>query len=93
MRGDIEGNNSDNRRANGVCRADQTWVELYRLEEVDTKVSLNSYRGRCDQEMTSRGDAEGLTRHQEEMTAGPAQNNQPAPWVTQACSGLLFPQT
>lgn len=92
MRGDIEGNNSDNRRANGVCRADQTWVELYRLEEVDTKVSLNSYRGRCDQEMTSRGDAEGLTRHQE-MTAGPAQNNQPAPWVTQACSGLLFPQT
>ena len=27
------------------------------------------------------------------MTVGLAPDNQPAPWVTQACSGLLFPRT
>ena len=59
---------------------------------MDTKVSLNS-TGVSVTRKQPAGDAEDLTKHQEEMTVGLAPDNQPAPWVTQACSGLLFPQT
>lgn len=59
---------------------------------MDTKVSLNSTGVGVTRKQPA-GDAEELPRHQEEMVAGPAQDNQPAAWVTQACSGLLFPWT
>lgn len=65
------------------CRGSRRWTQ--RFPSTATGVGVTRKR--------PAGDAEELTRHQEETTAGPAQDNQPAPWVTQACSGLLFPQT
>ena len=54
---------------------------------MDTKVSLNSTGVGVTRKQVA-GDAEELTKHQEEMTVGLAQDNQPAPWVTQVKQAL-----